>query len=79
MTARTWNRPAPAAEHRLFTGLAARFSAWLGWLQARFDEYQRYRQTVRELESLTDRELEDIGIHRSQIREIAREAARQSA
>jgi uncharacterized protein YjiS (DUF1127 family) len=79
MTARTWNRPAPATEPRLFASLVARFSAWLGWLQARLDEYQRYRQTLRELESLTDRELEDIGIHRSQIREIAREAARQKA
>jgi uncharacterized protein YjiS (DUF1127 family) len=35
-----------------------------------------YRETVRELESLDDRELTDLGIGRDDIRCIARQAAR---
>ena len=34
-----------------------------------------YRQTVRELSALSGRELEDLGIHRSMIPQIAAEAA----
>ncbi len=34
-----------------------------------------YRQTLRELQALTDRELTDLGIHRAMITHIALEAA----
>ena len=34
-----------------------------------------YNRTVRELDSLTDRELTDLGIHRTSIRGVAAEAA----
>ena len=34
---------------------------------------KKYRQTVRELSNMTDRELRDIGICRADIRRIARE------
>ena len=34
-----------------------------------------YRKTISELQSLTDRELADLGIHRSAIKGIAHEAA----
>jgi len=34
-----------------------------------------YRATVRELESLTERELSDLGIGRKDIRDVARQAA----
>ena len=34
-----------------------------------------YRQTVRELNELSPRDLADLGIHRSMIRRLAREAA----
>jgi uncharacterized protein YjiS (DUF1127 family) len=37
--------------------------------------YMRYRDTVRELSQLTDRELDDLGISRFQIDSIAREHA----
>ena len=34
----------------------------------------KYRRTVRELSQMSDRELRDIGIHRADIRRIARES-----
>lgn len=34
-----------------------------------------FSQTVRELNALTDRELADLGIHASMIRDIAKQAA----
>jgi uncharacterized protein YjiS (DUF1127 family) len=37
--------------------------------------YMRYRDTVRELSQLSDRELDDLGISRFQIDSIAREHA----
>jgi uncharacterized protein YjiS (DUF1127 family) len=37
--------------------------------------YLKYRETVRELSRLTDRELEDVGISRNQIDGIARSTA----
>ena len=55
-------------------------TTWLGqrvlsrWpeLSARLALYRKYRATLEELDMLTDRELADIGMHRSNIREIAR-------
>lgn len=40
-----------------------------------FRRWRRYRTTVRELEQLSNRELNDLGIHRSQIHSVARQAA----
>lgn len=34
-----------------------------------------YRETVRELRSLSSRELDDLGLHRSMITRVAQEAA----
>jgi uncharacterized protein YjiS (DUF1127 family) len=42
----------------------------------RLTAWHQYRETVRELERLTDRELSDLGIGRRHIREIARQAIR---
>jgi uncharacterized protein YjiS (DUF1127 family) len=36
--------------------------------------WRRYREAVRELEQMTDRELEDIGIRRGDIRYVVRGA-----
>lgn len=48
-------------------------------LIARFQESRArravYRQTVEELSNLSNRELDDLGIHRSMITRIANEAA----
>ena len=43
-----------------------------GW----FGEQRRYRQTMNELSALTDRELEDIGLSRSDIEDVAQRCAR---
>ena len=56
-------------------------TTWLGqrivgrWpeLGVRLALLRQYRATIAELEMLSDRELADIGMHRSNIREIAQE------
>ena len=45
------------------------------YILSRVRAYLRYRETVRELAQLTDRELDDLGINRFQIESIAREHA----
>jgi uncharacterized protein YjiS (DUF1127 family) len=52
------------ALRRVITRLETRIGSWL-----------RYRDTVNELGDLTDRQLEDLGILRSQIEPVARAAA----
>ena len=42
-----------------------------------FREWHRYNQSLRELQSLGDRELADIGISRSDIQRVAWTAAHQ--
>ena len=44
-------------------------------IAAKIRAYLRYRETVRELSLLSDRELDDLGISRFQIDSIAREHA----
>jgi len=51
-----------------FRTIAEKLSAW-----------RRYREAVRELSQLTDRELEDIGVRRGDIPFIAAGAARKDA
>ncbi len=43
--------------------------------RARVAAYRMYRQTRNELQSLSGRDLADLGLHRSMIEGIAREAA----
>lgn len=66
----------------MFATNTARRAATDGGLFARLTEaYQRYRiesRTYAELSALTDRDLADLDIHRSMIRQIAREAAAQA-
>ena len=45
-------------------------------LKSRIKTWKRYSRTVSELEALSNRELADLGIMRTDIGRIAREAAR---
>jgi uncharacterized protein YjiS (DUF1127 family) len=45
-------------------------------LKTRITAWKRYSRTVSELESLSNRELADLGISRTDIGRIARDAAR---
>ena len=47
----------------------------LSGLSTRYAQYRTYRQTLEELERLSERELADLGIHRAQLRSIAYKAA----
>jgi uncharacterized protein YjiS (DUF1127 family) len=53
----------------------SRFQALVARLQRRFAAYQLYRQTYDELQLLSDRDLDDIGIARCDVRRIARQSA----
>lgn len=45
------------------------------YILSKIQAYLRYRVTVRELSQLSDRELDDLGISRFQIENVAREHA----
>ncbi|MEX0351513.1 MAG: DUF1127 domain-containing protein [Paracoccaceae bacterium] len=51
------------------------FYAGIENLKTRFEQYRVYRRTLGELSALSERELADLGMHRSMIRRIAMEAA----
>ncbi|WP_170360287.1 DUF1127 domain-containing protein [Ruegeria arenilitoris] len=53
------------------TGLASLIEA----AKTRFVRYRVYRRTVNELSELSNRELADLGLHRSMIRRVAMQAA----
>ena len=55
--------------------IAERLAALLKSVKTSFSRRQKYQTTLRELNALTDRELSDLGIHRSLIATIAHEAA----
>jgi len=50
-------------------------SMFVTTILAKIREFLRYRETVRELSQLSDRELDDLGITRFQIPSVAREHA----
>lgn len=52
-----------------------RFAAALETLRTVMARRAIYRQTVQELRALSDKDLGDLGIHRSEIRRMAQEAA----
>ncbi|WVT76442.1 DUF1127 domain-containing protein (plasmid) [Sinorhizobium chiapasense] len=39
-----------------------------------FNNWRKYRQTVNELDRMSNRELQDVGIDRAEIRNVARAA-----
>ncbi|SNT32171.1 DUF1127 domain-containing protein [Antarctobacter heliothermus] len=56
-------------------GLGARFASLLETLQTRTARRKVYRETYRELASLSNRDLADLGLARSEIGRIAWQAA----
>ncbi|WP_424931472.1 DUF1127 domain-containing protein [Amaricoccus macauensis] len=55
-------------------GAGVRFGSSRGTfaaLKRRFADYRRYRQTLNELEALSDRDLNDIQLSRFSIKEVA--------
>ena len=48
---------------------------FVSYILSKVRAYMRYRETVRELSQLSDRELDDLGISRFQIDGIARQHA----
>lgn len=56
-------------------GFADRIAAVFKSVPQAIARYRVYAQTVRELNGLSERELNDLGIHRSMIPSIASEAA----
>ncbi|CUX80619.1 MAG: protein with domain of unknown function DUF1127 [Roseibaca calidilacus] len=57
------------------TGLLARLQGFRDTLQTVMQQRAVYARTVQELQALSNRELADLGIHRSEIPRIAAEAA----
>ena len=52
----------------------SRLSTLFGNLRTRFQKYRMYRQTFSALAGLSDRELTDLGLTRSMIGRVSREA-----
>ncbi len=56
-------------------GLVDRLSVITAGVRDALHRRSVYRQTLRELNALTDRDLTDLGLHKANIPAIAREAA----
>ena len=56
-------------------GIRHQLSSVVGRLVEQYRRYRVYRQTIGELKVLNDRDLADLGIHRSAIPSIALDAA----
>lgn len=63
------------ASHTADLGLVGRLNAIKSTLVERAARYRVYRETQVELESLSNRELNDLGLSRSGIKAVAFEAA----
>ncbi|MBD3663667.1 DUF1127 domain-containing protein [Sulfitobacter aestuariivivens] len=52
----------------------ARVGTAIGALTDRYKQHRLYRETYSELSNLTNRELDDLGLHRADLDRVAREA-----
>ncbi len=60
---------------RTNTTVLDRITAFFSGLNESRRRYGIYRQTLRELDVLTDRELNDLGLHRAEVERVALDAA----
>lgn len=56
-------------------GLVQRLGHMIAAWKQSYAEYRVYRKTLSELQALTDRELADLGLSRSEIRRVSYHAA----
>lgn len=56
-------------------GFAGGFASLFAGIREQMERRKLYRETLRELNALSNRELADLGLHRSMIRRIAYQAA----
>ena len=61
------------------SSVLSKFTNLIDALTVRYSQYQTYNNTLRELESLSERELNDLGLNQHTLRAVAREAAYGSA
>ncbi|RVV99079.1 DUF1127 domain-containing protein [Mesobaculum littorinae] len=64
-----------SASNNFETGATQRASAAIRSVRQRMAQYRVYRETLSELDALSNRELADLGLGRSMIRRVALEAA----
>lgn len=57
------------------SSLPARLTTLSADLSARIDQFRSYRRTLTELNKLTARELDDLGLSRDALRDVAYKAA----
>lgn len=62
---------ASAASTSFVTGISSAVET----LVTRYKQYRMYRETFDGLNALTDRELRDLGLSRSELRSVAQESA----
>lgn len=55
--------------------LFARMTGGLAALAARYRQHRNYRETFEGLSALSNRELADLGLNRSDLRRVAKDAA----
>lgn len=69
------NQSAAGNAHSVIGSLLGRVGAALNEVQDMLGRYRVFRQTYDELSALSDRQLADLGLHRSMITRIAMDAA----
>lgn len=69
------NDMASLTHSRLQSNVLARMGHMIEEQRARFARYRVYTNTLNELRTLSGRELDDLGLHRSMLKRVAFEAA----
>lgn len=59
-------------------GLSEQIAGFVATYRAKAARRKLYRETLNELRALTDRDLADLGLHRSMLHRIAYQAAHES-